>query len=413
MKRRKFVGQLSRATCALALGRAWSGFAGRYAYGAFRAPATVTIACYYYPGWHPDMVRGKMFYPGWMEWELLKQAQPQFVGHQQPKVPAWGYEDESQPEVMQRKIAAAADHGIHAFIFDWYYSNQGPMLQEALEEGFLQADNNQRLKFAVMWSNHDMKADSPGIVQPKTFSDLTRYVIERYFRQPTYWHIGGKPYFSLYLANNFIASLGSVHAARNALHEFRATARKAGLAGVHINGIFYGLTEKPQIAGPADVAPAVSLAAQLGLDSISSYTWVHHVPLRTLKTDYLEMWRGYTAFREEVMQISNVPYYPIVSAGWDNTPKYPSAHILWENTPARFQSAVVEAMSRVSGWSPRNRIVMINAWNEWMEGSYLEPDTVHGMAYLEALRKAQKITSSRRDPPGQAPTGCPPARNGR
>src|ERR1041385_4237660 len=96
----------------------------------------------------------------WSEWELVKAAKPRFTGHQQPKVPLWGYGDESDPKVMAQKIAAAADHGIDAFIFDWYYSNEGPSLESALARGFLGAANNTRLKFALMWANDDM-TESP------------------------------------------------------------------------------------------------------------------------------------------------------------------------------------------------------------------------------------------------------------
>ncbi len=70
-------------------------------------------------------------------------------------MPLWGYEDESDPAVMARKIAAAADHGIAAFLFDWYWYDDGPFLGRALDEGFLRAPNVDRLKFAFMWANHD------------------------------------------------------------------------------------------------------------------------------------------------------------------------------------------------------------------------------------------------------------------
>ena len=70
-------------------------------------------------------------------------------------MPLWGYLDESDPKVMAQKIAAAADHGIDAFIFDWYYYDDGPFLDRPIDIGFLQATNNHRLKFAFMWANHD------------------------------------------------------------------------------------------------------------------------------------------------------------------------------------------------------------------------------------------------------------------
>ena len=120
-----------------------------------RAPRTdlspdYDIAAYYFPNYHPTDDRNNSFHgPGWSEWELVRNATPRFPGHQQPKVPAWGYTDESDPKEMARKIKAAADHGIDAFIFDWYYYDDGPFLENALETGFFGAPNSHRLRFAI------------------------------------------------------------------------------------------------------------------------------------------------------------------------------------------------------------------------------------------------------------------------
>lgn len=78
-----------------------------------------------------------------------------FPGHRQPKVPLWGWEDEADPRVMARKIRAASDFGIDAFLFDWYYYDDGPFLERALLEGFHGAPNCGELAYALMWANHD------------------------------------------------------------------------------------------------------------------------------------------------------------------------------------------------------------------------------------------------------------------
>ena len=95
-----------------------------------------TIACYYFPNYHVDPRNEKQHGPGWSEWEVVRNAPPRFEGHVQPKVPAWGYEDESDPAVMAKKIDVAADHGIDVFIFDWYYYDDGQFLERPLEKAF-------------------------------------------------------------------------------------------------------------------------------------------------------------------------------------------------------------------------------------------------------------------------------------
>lgn len=75
-----------------------------------------TVAAYYFPQWHHDPQHEKKMELG--EWGQLKRAIPRFPGHNQPKVPVWGYLDESDPQTSKIQIDAAADHGIDVFIYD-------------------------------------------------------------------------------------------------------------------------------------------------------------------------------------------------------------------------------------------------------------------------------------------------------
>jgi len=177
-------------------------------------PQDYTIACYYFPNYHIDPRNVLTHGANWTEWELAKLARPRFPGHRQPRVPLWGYEDESDPAVMARKIDGAADHGIDVFLFDWYHYDDGPFLIRALEEGFLRAPNNDRLRFAIHWANHDWvdihpaklsprpiedaRVLYPGAVSRVTFDAIVERVIETYFKHPSYWSIAGCPYFSCY-----------------------------------------------------------------------------------------------------------------------------------------------------------------------------------------------------------------------
>jgi hypothetical protein len=377
------------------------------AVSALGASPTVTVASYYFGNYHPNDPRNEQNKgKGWSEWELVKAAKPRFPGHHQPNVPLWGYTDESDPKVMAQKIAAAADHGISAFIFDWYYYDDGPFLDRPIDRGFLQATNHSRLKFAFMWANHDwieiqpykrgtpQKVLYPGSVTSATFARICDHVIRDYFQHPSYWRIEGRPYFSFYELSKLLESFGSVEATRAALDQFRAKATAAGLPGLHLNAVVWGQPILPREKTPVDAA---KLVRDLGFDSVTSYVWIHHVELPQQQTDYDFVRDAYFRYWDQAERKFAVPYFPNVTMGWDSSPRanqadefgnfgYPFMNTIGGNTPERFRMALALTQQRMLSRPDGPRILNINCWNEWTEGSYLEPDTAHGMKYLEAVR---------------------------
>ncbi len=367
------------------------------------------IAAYYFPQYHTDLHNDIWHGHGWTEWELVKAARPRFPGHQQPIVPAWGYFDESDPVWAAREIEVAANHGITTFLYDWYWYEDGPFLHDALNQGFLNAPNQDRLKFALMWANHDwldihpaLSSNRPatlalGRLSRRAFEKMTNYIIEHYFSRPNYLTMDGKPYFSLYEIGNFIASMGGVDAAHAALEDFRYRTQAAGLPGLHLNAVVWGLTILPSEMQMHDPA---SIVSQLGFDSATSYAWTHHylpdgdtfphAHYRDAAHANYKAWSHYA-------DLLPVPYYPNVSMGWDPSPRtvqsdvyefrgYPWTSIYDGNTPQAFRESLQQAKAFVDRHHEQHKMVTLNAWNEWTEGSYLLPDTVHGIAYLEAIQ---------------------------
>jgi hypothetical protein len=365
----------------------------------------VQVATYYFPNWGPISSS---------EWKLLKAAKPRFNGHQQPKVPMWGYTNENDPQAMAQKIEAAADNGITAFIFDWYYYEQGSnlladpnpahwdgkkYLSQALENGFLKAKNNSKLKFALLWCNHDLGGGVKGAIKPETFEGMMDYVIEKYFKHPSYWKINGCPYFSIYQFNTFIESYGNDYAkAAAALELFRTKVKAAGFPDLHLNGVLWGLRG----------SLIDTIVKKLKINSTTSYVWIHHNNLPDFPaTEYkkvaetyfhsLEFGGGANGLESPAKHIP-VPYHINVSMGWDSSPRcgnatdwmtrrdYPFGAVIVNNTPYLFKKYLAKAKELTMAKPENERIITINSWNEWGEGSYLEPDMVNGMKYLEAIK---------------------------
>jgi hypothetical protein len=165
---------------------------------------------------------------------------------------------------------------------------------------------------------------------------------------------------------------------------------------LHLNAVVWGQQILP---GEKQVRDVDDLLERLGFDSISSYVWVHHQPMQSFPTV------SYAEYRERCVQDFALfaeryrhPYYPNVTVGWDSSPRtvqsdvfenlgYPFTPTLEGNTPVEFEKALRAVKAFLEQGRTKPPIFTINAWNEWTEGSYLEPDTVEGTGYLDALRK--------------------------
>lgn len=379
------------------------------------------VCAYYFPNYHKDkrnlLVHGK----DWDEWELVKKAVPRFDGHLLPNVPLWGYEDESDPKVFEKKIEAASSHGVNCFLWDWYWYEDGLFLEKCLEEGYLKSKNKSKVKFALHWGNHTWKDIHPtlrssvnnpinlyhGEISEKAFEKMTDYVIEKYFSDPDYWKIDGAPYFSVYESNKMISGVGGLKNALKCLERFRKKTIDAGFPNLHLNAVVWGI---PILPGSSSLANLVGnwldvsedfkepndIIKYLGYDSVTSYVWVHHVEMPTFPTvEYMDMLKKMKEYWYEASKSYSVPYYPNVTMGWDASPRtiqsdvfddigYPFTSVYTNNTPENFQIALEEAKKFLE--EENLNILNINAWNEWTEGTYLEPDTVNKYKYLEAIK---------------------------
>ncbi len=370
---------------------------------------SIQTAVYYFPNYHVDPRNEVIHGKGWTEWEVLKCARPRFEGHDQPKAPLWGYEDEADPKVMAKKIAAAADYGVDAFIFDWYWY-EGPFLERALNEGFLKSANIDRLKFALMWANHDWRnvhpcnrcsareINFPWTTTYDTVGYVWDYIIENYLTHPQYWRVDGLPYFSIYAMNRFIGQMGGVEAAAEVIELLREKARKAGLPGVHVNAVWHDILDN---GSTHYVCPQTDWVDRIKLNSYTSYNnvcinrkWTDQFP----RVDYNAIVDDYADICRKAMSTLPGTYYPVITTGWDSSPRtvqsevydrkpgYPYLPVM-EPTPERFAYAVNKALECLAERPANEKIMFINAWNEWTEGSYLEPDVKNGSVFLEILKK--------------------------
>lgn len=369
-----------------------------------------TILAYYFPSWHQDPRNAEWFGDGWTEWKLLADAKPRFDGHRQPRIPVSGEIDESDPAVFDEQIDIATRHGVDGFIFDFYWYDDGPYLNAALDGGYLNASKRDDITFSLMWANHNLTnifpSASPAIEKPvlkrgpvdrQTFERMAEHVIEHYFSQPSYLKVNGRPSFSVYEIGSLIEGLGGVSATRDALEWFDARTKAAGHAGLHLDAVVWGFEFLP--GGIVAEDPA-GLIDELGFASASSYVWIHHIqpgsqPFPSGRWDEVEA-AAFTAYDDYATSL-NVEFSPNVTVGWDATPRtaqdveftegpYPWIPV-FDPSPAEFERGLRRAAAFFERHPREHPFLSINAWNEWTEGSSLLPDTDNGTGYLEAIHR--------------------------
>ena len=365
-------------------------------------PASYDVAAFYWPAYHPaERFREIHVFPdGKGEWEAIYKSKPKFEGEQLPKVPLWGYSDESDPKVMELKIKTALEYGVNTFIFDWYWYTGKPYLEECLNNGFLKAANNQKMKFYLMWANHDhnsyLDPANPdkskvywyGGADNTTFVKMVDHVINDYFKQPNYYKIDGMPVFSIYELGTFLKGIGGTEKAKRALEIFRKKTMAAGFPGLHLQAIVWGQIPKSLEGVPSDrVKTQNDALCYLGFRSMTNYQWIHYTNIAP-QEDYRAWAEKGIAKWAEYDTTFTIPYFPQVSIGWDNNPRFPVKvqHAVVNTTPEGFKNALIEAKKYLDRHPKQPRLVTINAWNEWAEGSYLEPDTTFKYGYLEAVK---------------------------
>ena len=374
---------------------------GKQAKTRHTAPETYVCA-YIWPSCHDDSLAHRWLWEeGIGEWEVIKQGDKRFPGHYQPRQPLWGYEMDNDPAVVEKWIRTALHYGVNTFIYDWYwYSTEdgysGPYLESALDDGFLKAPSHDKMNFYVMWANHDVKYNywnyhkwgdrEDRLFNPdvdfETFKVIVRRLIDQYFVLPEYVKIDGCPVLGVFSVGNFVRGLGSMDEAARAMDYFREEVRKAGFPGLHlqeIHGGGYRLNEE-------NAAALKNRIARLGINSEAFYN------MGGFSTDYLLHGRNGAEIRKQWDEVLDVPVFPCVSVGWDDTPRFPAKGAdkvtCFHQTPQAFCTFLTQALDYMESHPEQPRFVMINAWNEWVEGSYLLPDLLYGFGYLQAVREA-------------------------
>lgn len=358
------------------------------------------VAAYIWPAYTGDESRTRMFWTeGMGEWQSVKNSVKKYPEHNWPRKPLWGYVNEADPYVMEMEIEAAVDHGVNVFIYDWYWYDGRPFLENCLNDGFLKAKNKDKMKFFLMWANHDVNHTWDirlswdqedviwrGAADRTDFEAVCHRVIEKYFKEPNYYCINGEPVFQIYDLGNLIKGLGGVEETKEALEWFKQETIKAGFAGLHLQLTVYGNTLNLSGVDGSGLKTEEEIGVGLGFSSISHYQFAHFA---NIDRDYGEILEDVAKVWDNLEKDYKLPYFPHISVGWDNNPRFIGLRqgVVKNNTPEMVKKGFEMAKAYADSHKDQAPLITINSWNEWTETSYLEPDDLYGYGYLNAVKE--------------------------
>jgi hypothetical protein len=344
----------------------------------------VRLIAFFLPQFHPVPENNEWWGPGFTEWQNVISARPLFPGHYQPHLPAdLGFYDLRVPEVREAQAGLAQRHGIEGFCY-WHYWFEG---RRILERPFNEVltSGRPRFSFCLAWANESWSrrwlGEHRDVLIEQTYSARDDANHARWlagvFSDRRSVRVDGRPLFVMYRPEDHPNLRRFVTLLQRECE--RAGAGRPFVLGTtsHRDGDCRDLGLDGTIAWEPRLGMVVPSGAQV-------------------YDEELKIVRDADARRLMHAAKASYPSFPCVVVGWDNTPRRGTAGVVFtEQSPRLFETALADACAQVISSPPDERLVFLNAWNEWAEGNHLEPDQRHGLDFLSAVRRVAAVAPFR------------------
>lgn len=352
-------------------------------------PLPATLVAFYLPQFHTIPENDEWWGNGFTEWRNVTRALPQFEGHAQPRLPGdLGFYDLRNPQVMRDQARLAGEYGISAFCFYFYWFGGKTLLEEPLRQWL--NDPTIDLAFCLCWANENWSRRWDGrdedilVAQSHSADDDIAFIrhVTPYLRDPRYLRVDGKPLLLVYRP-------GLLPQPSQTAERWRAYCREHGIGEICIS--YVQAFERPH---PRDLGFDAAVEFPPNLSAPREIT-ARQTLLNPHYGGRVLDWRDVAArYRSN----PPVPYrlFPGVNCGWDNEPRRAAAgRTFLHASPEGYRLWLQDTVEKRLASSPAaDRLVFINAWNEWAEGAVLEPDASLGHAWLDATRRALHAPST-------------------
>ena len=346
----------------------------------------------YLPQFHDFPENVRWFGKGFSEWTNTSQTFPQFVGHRQPNIPVdVGFYRLDDTSVIHRQAELAKKYGISGFCVYYYWFSGKKLMDEPLKR--ILEDKSLDFPFFLFWANDDWtRSWGDGAFREVLYkssmnpNDADRFMVDilPYMKDPRYIRIKNKPVLLLYKTRLF-----EKKDYLQFVDRIQRIARDNGFEGIYLLSPIEDYVDHNNIEGTI---------SEYHLDAMMEF---HPIAGRrgwkTKSVHYVDPNCRSTCYDVEDF-INNRKYLLNTSAkvfaglfpNWDNSPRrYSRGAWILQNTPENYKKWLKDLIH----WTYMNReeeerFIFVNAWNEWAESAYLEPDVYHGYAYLQMTREA-------------------------
>ena len=338
---------------------------------------------FYLPQFHPIPENDRWWGKGFTEWTNVTKAQPLFEGHYQPHLPAdFGFYDLRVRDVQHQQIECAKRFGIDAFCFYYYWFGTTRLLERPVED-FL-GDPRADINFCLCWANENWTRRWDGsereILIQQTYSpendvDFIKDLV-RFFRDTRYMRVNHAPLLLVYCPQH-------IPDPKATTTRWRQYCREVGIGELHlVAALVHGNFDFEQFGFDAAVEFPPHNIRPLNLsDRVGA-----REPLQGLVANYEEVARAHLE-----RNYANSRIYRSVFPSWDNTARAQRrATIILNSSPDNYERWLEGASERtIRERAVDDRLLFINAWNEWAEGCHLEPDRKNGFGFLEATQRVK------------------------
>jgi len=363
----------------------------------------VKIIAHYLPQFHDIPENNIWWGPGYTEWTAVKRAKPLFKDHYQPRIPLnEEYYRLDKVETLNWQTELAKKHGIYGFCI-WHYWFMGKLLLEKPADIFISKEKT-NFPFCFAWGNESWTRawygqENKVLIEQKYGNQKSweqhYYYLNKFFSNENYIKINNKPILA-------ILNTLDIPECERLLERWNDLALKEGFSGIYYVQILSGRRIDNR---------SLCIDAQLRFEP--GYTLTHVMPLlwremrraKALIKRIINRSNGKHKFVENILSYDELYRHMLLNnnisdkkqilgsfTDWDNSPRREYSSTVYRgSTPAKYEKYLITQIEQ-SQYINKSDMLFINAWNEWAEGAYLEPDLKNGYGYLEAVKNALNIS---------------------